>query len=155
MEKQAENLYNVIRLIRPAFRHISKTVEIRSSQFDLSIGMRAALELINEHGPLTAPQLARLLSVERQYIQRSVNELLKEKLVERITNPQHKKSSLIALTTEGSKRFAALKEREMETLIPMSHKLTAEEITAAIKVMTTLSSDFAALNLKLNQDKEG
>ncbi|MEH6402776.1 MAG: hypothetical protein V7750_05340 [Sneathiella sp.] len=46
MKKQTENLHNVIRPIRPAFRQISKTVEIRSNQFDLPIGMRAILELI-------------------------------------------------------------------------------------------------------------
>ncbi len=146
MSTQTSDLYDVIRHIRPAFKHIAKSVEHRSKQADLTIGMRAVLERLIEHGSHTVPDIARSLLVERQYIQRSVNELLAAQLVTREENPVHKKSWLIALTDIGTARFSAVKQREMDTLREISKQFSDKEISAAIKVLAALSDEFAALN---------
>jgi DNA-binding MarR family transcriptional regulator len=51
--------------------------------------------------PLTVPQIGRRLGVTRQAIQRLVNELANEALVELVDNPDHKTSPLVSLTPEG------------------------------------------------------
>lgn len=110
MKDHTSHLYDVIRQIRPAFRHIAKSVENRGQLADLNIGMRAVLERIYELGPQTAPDIARALLVERQYAQRSINELLHQKLVIKSSNPNHKRSWLIELTEDGRKRFETIKK---------------------------------------------
>lgn len=92
LSHKLKSLYAVIQQIRPAFRHISKTVEKTSNDFDLSIGTRVILEKLTVHGPQTVPALAKTLDVERQYVQRNVNDLLDNLHVEKRVNPAHKRS---------------------------------------------------------------
>ncbi len=145
MSEKSTELYNVIRHLRPAFKHISKFVEIRSEEIGLSVGTRAVLEQLAENGPKSVPDMARALMVERQYIQRCVNSLLADGLVGRTPNPTHKKSWLIDLKKEGHERFQRLKAREMTVLDTVSTSLSPSEIQSAIKVMAALSDDFYTL----------
>ncbi len=146
MPNKPTNLYKVIRQIRPAFKHIAKSVEIRSKAAGLSVGQRAVLEQLCERGSQTVPNLAQNISVERQYIQRNVNDLLQQHFVRRTTNPHHKRSWLLHVTPEGETAFKKLKSAEMETLSAISSQLSESEISAALKVMTTLASSFEELD---------
>ncbi|MEP3247634.1 MAG: MarR family transcriptional regulator [Sneathiella sp.] len=145
MSMGATQLYAVIRHLRPAFKHISKLVEIRSAEAGLTIGMRAVLEQLYEEGPKTVPDIARSLMVERQYIQRTANALMAEKLISRLPNPAHKKSWIFDLTEEGGHRFTSLKRREIAILQKIAKDLSASEIASAITVMSTLSETFNRL----------
>ncbi len=145
MSEKSVELYNVIRHLRPAFKHISRLVEIRSEQAGLSVGTRAVLEQLVENGPKSVPDMARSLMVERQYIQRCVNSLLTDGLVSRTPNPAHKKSWLIDLEKEGRDRFQILKIDELAILDAVSASLSPSEIRSAIKVMAALSDNFHAL----------
>ncbi len=145
MPTEATQLYTVIRHLRPAFKHISRLVEIRSAEAGLTIGMRAVLEQLYEQGTKTVPDIARSLMVERQYIQRTANALMTEKLISRLPNPAHKKSWMFELTEEGRHRFTSLKQREIETLQKIANNLSTSEVSSAITVMRTLSDTFNTL----------
>lgn len=58
--------------------------------------------------PLTVPQAARRLGVTRQAVQRVVNELLDDGLVEPEANPDHRTSSLMTLTGSGRQVLARI-----------------------------------------------
>ena len=141
-----ESLYAVIQQIRPAFRHISKTVEKTSSDFGLSIGTRAILEKLTVHGPQTVPALAKALDVERQYVQRNVNDLLDNLYVEKQMNPIHKRSWIIAITPEGYRKFNVLHSQEHQMLRSIAGQLSDEEIDNARHVLQLLSETFQAIN---------
>ena len=53
--------------------------------------------------PPTVPQIGRSLGHPRQVIQRAVNDLADEGFIERLTNPDHKRAPLLAVTTKGEK----------------------------------------------------
>jgi len=146
LSSKIESLYAVIQQIRPAFRHISKAVEKTSSDFDLSIGTRAILEKLTVLGPQTVPALAKALDVERQYVQRNVNDLLDNLHVEKRVNPTHKRSWIIAITQEGHHRFNALQSQEHQMLKSVAGQLSDEEIDNAWHVMQLLSETFQAIN---------
>lgn len=146
MSLKACSLYDVIRQIRPAFRNISKVVEMRSELFGLTIGTRATLELLYEHGKQTVPEMAARLEVERQYIQRCANELIKAAHVEKLQNPAHKRSYLYTLTPQGRDIFSDLKQAETKILGEISTQLSSAEIEGAIKVMSCLATEFKALS---------
>jgi len=146
MNSKARSLYDVIRQIRPAFRNISKVVEIRSELFGLTIGTRATLEILYEHGKQTVPEMAAQLEVERQYIQRCTNELIKAAHVEKLQNPAHKRSYLYTLTPQGKDVFSALKQAETKILGEISTHLSPAEIEGAIKVMSCLTTEFKSLS---------
>jgi len=52
-------------------------------------------------GPRTVPQVARRLGLARQSVQRTADQLASESLIRFVPNPDHKRSTLIELTTAG------------------------------------------------------
>ncbi len=56
---------------------------------------------VDHDARLTVPQIARRLGIARQSVQRVVDELLEERLVESIPNPDHRTSPLFRLTDGG------------------------------------------------------
>ena len=65
------------------------------------------LEILTGAGPRTVPALAEVLETSRQAAQRLVDELCARKYVEQQTNPQHRRSVLIAVTESGRERSSA------------------------------------------------
>ena len=148
MDIKTKSLYAVIQEIRPAFRHISKSVEKKSRDFDLSIGTRAILEKLTLLGPRTVPELAKSLDVERQYIQRNVNDLLDGQLVKKLENPTHKRSWIIAITPKGQDKFDQLHIQEHQILQNITEGLSQEKIDNTLSVMLLLSEAFRTINKK-------
>lgn len=146
MSEFSNHLYEAIRHLRPAFRHIAASVETRSAILGLSTGTRACLEILKENGDLPVPEIAKSLMVERQYIQRNVNELLDRQLVIRKPNPKHKRSTLISITETGSALICQLKEVEGVVLDELDKRISSAQIDGAIHVLSTLSQYFKDLN---------
>ncbi len=83
---------------------------------------------------------ARTMGVHRQGIQRIVNELKKEGIVEFQPNPHHKRAHLIVLTSNGEKLFEQALELQTPWVNDISKGLTPKEIAAAKYVIEQLSS---------------
>jgi len=67
----------------------------------ISIAEHAVLDLINQSGVLTVPQIAQKRFTSRQNIQILVDRLEKQAHVEILGNPAHKRSVLVRLTELG------------------------------------------------------
>lgn len=78
----------------------------------VTLGMRAVLEFLAQHGATAVPEVARSRHVTRQHIQALVNDLLELRLVSLADNPAHRRSALIRLTQEGRKAIERMKRRE-------------------------------------------
>jgi len=82
--------------------------------------------------------LARDMGANRQNVQRIVNDLEKEGLVEFRPNPYHRRAQLVTLTGAGKKAF----DEAMRLQAPWMNKLTeglrVAEIETTHKVITTL-----------------
>ncbi len=119
----ADALYGVIRLVRPLFK---------------TIPMRGLMECLADAGPRTVPQLARLLMLKRQVVQRMVNELVDAGFGEAAVNEAHARSSLIRLTDAGRAAFATLRAVEHARTAPVAATLSAADVDACRRVMTAL-----------------
>jgi DNA-binding MarR family transcriptional regulator len=62
---------------------------------------RGVLDALVLGGAATVPRIARERGASRQHVQQLVDALLERDLVERHSNPNHKRSLLIALTDKG------------------------------------------------------
>lgn len=101
------------REVRLTFHALRAAAEALHDDADgLTPAHRGVLESLHRDGPRTVPALARARPVSRQHIQVLVNRLLELGLVETAANPTHERSSLIALTPAGAKRFEAMQRRE-------------------------------------------
>ena len=81
---------------------------------------------------------ARTMGVHRQGVQRIVNELNKEGIVEFRSNPQHKRAHLVVLTEKGKKLFDASIARQIPWVNELSSGLSSQDIATAQQVITRL-----------------
>jgi DNA-binding MarR family transcriptional regulator len=135
---QQNNLYEVIWETRRLFQSLAlKSNELLQPQ-GINASMRAVLEFLDREEPQTVPQMAKARDVSRQHIQKIVNELLKEKLVEIIQNPAHKRSSLIQRTKQGKKCFNELKQREEQLFKEMARSFSDKDLHSTALTLRSL-----------------
>jgi DNA-binding MarR family transcriptional regulator len=134
-------LYEVLRHVRPLVLNSARVVEASLRPEGLSVGMRAVLEILAEHGAATVPSIADRLDLARQGVQRHVNDLLALGHVESRPNPAHRRSVLIALTRTGAEVIDRIRDSELRQLAGLAQDCTSEEIATAAKVLRSLSRD--------------
>lgn len=78
---------------------------------------------------------ARTMGVHRQGVQRIVNELKKEGILEFQPNPHHKRAQLVVLTTKGQKLFEAAIALQVPWVNEISNGLSTDDIAKAQEVI--------------------
>ncbi|GGU41622.1 MarR family winged helix-turn-helix transcriptional regulator [Streptomyces violascens] len=129
-------LTEVFALVGPLYRRVQRKVEQAEPIEGLSVGVRAVLDLLLTHGPMTVPQMGRAQALSRQFVQRMVNDAATRQLVEITPNPAHQRSSLIQLTDKGRAAITALTIREHALLRQVGGDLTDTDLTACKRVLT-------------------
>ncbi|MEU9318790.1 MarR family transcriptional regulator [Streptomyces sp. NPDC048295] len=134
-EELAQRLTEVFALVGPLYRRVQRKVEQATPIEGLSVGVRAVLDLLREHGPMTVPQMGRAQALSRQFVQRMVNDAVAGHLAEIIPNPAHQRSSLVRLTEGGRAAITAAVTREQSLLRRVEGDLTDAEVTACVRVL--------------------
>ena len=104
-ELRQTDAYQIVWLIRRLFRAMAETANGYLEPLDCNVAERAVLEFLHSDQRLTVPEIARRYKVSRQHVQVTVNRLAERDLIAIEGNPQHKRSSLVTLTTRGKKLF--------------------------------------------------
>ncbi|POX53109.1 MarR family transcriptional regulator [Streptomyces sp. Ru71] len=131
----AHRLTEVFDVVGPLYRRVQRAVEQGEAVEGLSVGVRAVLDLLHRHGPLTVPQMGRAQALSRQFVQRMVNDAAARDLVESIPNPAHQRSSLIRLTARGREAITAVLAREQALLREVGGGLTDADVSACLRVL--------------------
>ena len=82
--------------------------------------------------------LARDMGANRQNVQRIVNDLENEGLVEFATNPHHRRAVLVVLTDKGRQTFEAAMCLQAPWIDRLSEGLLADDIATTHKVLTSV-----------------
>ncbi len=130
-----DRLMEVFALVGPLYRRVQRKVEQDAPLQGLSVGVRAVLDLLRGHGPMTVPQMGRAQALSRQFVQRMVNDAAAQHLVETTPNPAHQRSSLIRLTDEGRAAIDAVTTREHALLRQVGGDLTDADVAACVRVL--------------------
>jgi DNA-binding MarR family transcriptional regulator len=88
--------------------------------------------------PQPVAWLARDLGAHRQNIQRIVNDLRRDGLLEFQPNPHHKRAPLVVLTDSGQSAFTAAMALQAPWIERVAEGLALEDIDAAQRVLSTL-----------------
>ncbi|AMM09939.1 MarR-family regulatory protein [Streptomyces albidoflavus] len=142
-ERLADRLMEVFALVGPLYRRVQRKIEQDNAARGVTAGVRAVLDLLHTHGDLTVPQLGRLQSVSRQFVQRMTNEAAARDWVTTTPNPAHQRSPLIRLTPAGRATIEAITTREKAMLAELPGGLTDAEIDACLRVLGRLVDGFA------------
>jgi DNA-binding MarR family transcriptional regulator len=134
----ASRLMDVFALVGPLYRRVQRKVEQAEPVEGISVGVRAVLDLLRGHGPLTVPQMGRAQALSRQFVQRMVNDAAAHGLVESIPNPAHKRSPLIRLTDDGRAAIDAVTAREHALLRQVRGNLTEADVQTCVRVLTRM-----------------
>ena len=94
---------------------------------DLSPSLSAALATIERHGPLTPSQLAERERIQRPTATRILARLEETGLVERVSDPGDKRSSLISASADGRALLRRLRDRKDAYLASRLRTLDADE----------------------------
>jgi len=86
----------------------------------------------------TVARLARNMGVHRQGVQRIVNELAKEGLVEFRPNPHHRRANLVVLTRHGRETYEKAGRLQIPWINSLSEGLAAEDIALATRILQSL-----------------
>jgi DNA-binding MarR family transcriptional regulator len=88
--------------------------------------------------PQPVAWLARDMGANRQNVQRIVNDLEREGLVEFQTNPHHRRAQLVVLTDKGKQSMDAAMRLQAPWINDLAEGLSLEDIDATRRVMTSL-----------------
>ncbi|MEV6551133.1 MarR family transcriptional regulator [Streptomyces sp. NPDC051597] len=131
----------VFALVGPLYRRVQRQIE-QDAPPGLSVGVRAVLALLHEHGPMTVPHMGREQSISRQFVQRMVNDAATDGLVEAVPNPAHARSSLIRLTGAGHTTIEGVLAREHALLREAADDLTVADVDACVRVLSRMLTLF-------------
>ncbi|MEC5323982.1 MULTISPECIES: MarR family winged helix-turn-helix transcriptional regulator [unclassified Aurantimonas] len=87
---------------------------------------------------LTVSDIARSLGQSRQSVQRLVNELVSEGIVQMAPNPGHRRAPLLSLTRQGAEIYERAEASRLPWTAKLSEALEAFDIGAAAKTLATL-----------------
>ncbi|MGI3184455.1 MarR family winged helix-turn-helix transcriptional regulator [Nioella aestuarii] len=111
---------------------------------DLTVRMRAVLEILHRHGDLSVPEIAAKLEINRQYVQLMVNDTLASGLTRQRPNPRHKRSRLLSLTEDARNLIENVMSAEMALMATISAEFSEEEIATALRVVRAVTDRLKA-----------
>lgn len=95
-------------------------------------------------GPQTVAGLARGMGLNRQGVQRVVDEMNGEGLVAFKSNPSHKRAHLVVLTEAGRDAYAAAMDLQIPWANVLAKGISATEIDSAVALVASLRARLAA-----------
>jgi len=98
----------------------------------------ALLRILKLYGPQTVPQIAKMRSVSRQYIQRLANDIVDEGYAEYSKNPGHKRSQFLKITPKGEELYSEVYDAMRENVDPVAPKFNEEDLASADRVLKSL-----------------
>jgi DNA-binding MarR family transcriptional regulator len=138
---KTQNLHQLIWMSRPLMQAAEACVEAGLGGTNLTVRMRAVLEILAKYGAQTVPDIATKLEIKRQYVQVMCNETLASGLVEQRANPRHKRSPILALTDQGRSLIGDIIAREMSLVDEIGADLSKDDIAIALRVMLAVTNN--------------
>ena len=97
--------------------------------------------------PQPVAWLARDLGANRQNVQRIVNDLARDGLVEFKPNPHHRRAQLVVLTDKGCQTFDAATGLQKPWIKALSDDISARDAGTAHRVILSLGAKIKAMNV--------
>ena len=135
----ADHLHRLVWMSRPLMQAAEACVEAGLEGTNLTVRMRAVLEILHRHGGQTVPDIAAKLDIKRQYVQIMCNETLASGFVEQRANPRHKRSPILTLTDKGRNLIEEIISKEMQLIREIGANLSDQDISTALDVVLAVT----------------
>ena len=108
-----------------------------SSSEGLSSSLWQVLGALKD-APRSVSQIGRVMGLTRQSVQRSVNIMKEDGLVELVKNPDHQTSPLVRITNKGENAYRKVMRLQTEWSNGLGERLRVDELKVAVRVLRTL-----------------
>jgi DNA-binding MarR family transcriptional regulator len=133
----------LIREILFSFFRLNATGERLFASLGQTPGKVSLMRSLMEQGPQSVSQMARARPVARQAVQRMVDELAEQALVEFVENPTHRRAKLARLTAKGKKLMDEAMGAELKWAGRMARNFSEREVEIAREVIRRLTAILA------------
>lgn len=137
---KADQLHKLVWMSRPLMQAAEACVAAGLEGTDLTVRMRAVLEILRTHGNQSVPDIAARLEIKRQYVQLMVNETMAFGFTEQRPNPRHKRSPLLVLTDRGHDLIDGIIARELALMQDIGAAFSDEEVSTALEVVLAVTA---------------
>jgi DNA-binding MarR family transcriptional regulator len=86
-------------------------------------------------GPRTVSQIARVMGLTRQSVQRTADRLQSEGIVSYVDNPAHRRAKLVALTARGRSVLAGITRRQVVWANELGARLDEADLRRALRTV--------------------
>jgi len=145
MNTKTETLTKLIREVRTCFNQLRTLAETLNADLGVNPSMRAVMESLSRNTPRTVPDLAQERGVSRQHVQKVINALLDQDMVQSGENPDHKRSVLYLLTPIGEQLFTEIRQREADPMRSLSAALSHSDMTTTAEVLSRMNQELDQL----------
>ncbi|MBC8136220.1 MAG: MarR family transcriptional regulator [Fibrella sp.] len=126
-------IFRLNRLLLDAGDEITEPVGLSSARWQV-LG-------VVEHGPVPAANIARIMGLTRQAVQRTADSLEADGLIAFRPNPHHRRAQLLTLTPEGRVALDYVQERHAEWADRLSEGYAPDALTSALAVLRRMRDD--------------
>jgi DNA-binding MarR family transcriptional regulator len=91
-----------------------------------------------DHAPATVAQVARTMGLTRQTVRQTADALVRDKLVELVDNPAHRRARLMTLTDTGRTALRYVEERQAGWANAIAERLPLSDLRACLGVLRDL-----------------
>lgn len=95
-------------------------------------------------GSMTVPEIAKAMGQTRQAVQRLVNEMLEDGLLESLDNPKHQGAKLLSLTEKGKDTFRKVMEKQIPWVNSIAEDIQAENLKVVLATLKYLNAYLSA-----------
>lgn len=91
-------------------------------------------------GAITVPDIAREMGQTRQAVQRLVNEMIEDELIEPLDNPKHKRAKLLSLTDKGQDTFRKVMEKQIPWVNSLAQDIKKDDLNSVVTTLKYLNA---------------
>ncbi|MBY5946929.1 MarR family winged helix-turn-helix transcriptional regulator [Photobacterium rosenbergii] len=136
--KSLESLFQLVHMLK---RHMHEHIE----QLNLNITPMhlRVLKIINKKQSCTAIDIAQFLNRDKAQVTRLLNELIKQNLIEKVPNPEDKRSQRLLVTSEGMAILAQLETIDSKMNDKMMRGISQKELEEFERITGLMTENLA------------
>ncbi|PSW13215.1 MarR family transcriptional regulator [Photobacterium rosenbergii] len=136
--KSLESLFQLVHMLK---RHMHEHIE----QLNLNITPMhlRVLKIINKKQSCTAIDIAQFLNRDKAQVTRLLNELIKQSLIEKVPNPEDKRSQRLLVTSEGMAILAQLETIDSKMNDKMMRGISQKELEEFERITGLMTENLA------------
>ncbi|OGR37631.1 MAG: hypothetical protein A2051_03090 [Desulfovibrionales bacterium GWA2_65_9] len=143
-----QDLHDLFMSVYHIHATLEKMTDLVHERSGMSTPWRRMLGLLLHVGRMTIPDIAARLSVSRQFVLKTCNDMADAGLIGYAENPRHKRSRLVVSTEEGRESFEAAKHGEREIICQVLPSIDADATREAAALLEDIRLRLLAVGLK-------